>query len=264
MNRPIVGLLALALPALLQAQRRCVDPLAGASRHVTPLVASVATPAAGDHDRDRYVDALLGAFARGYFDPGAAEVASTSAFVVAGAVEDTSLRDPVHATIDLAIDRGGHPFDARLVASSGKPALDTALLRAATAAGGPAGYGKVPRKLHGDTLHFILRIDDRGAAAEAQPIGALSIPYLEADTPPRIVSMPPARAPRGHHGKRVVLAGTVGADGRVRAGTIRVVSSEDSVLTPIARASFAGTRFRAGTRHGCPAEATIRQVFPFP
>lgn len=257
-------LFTLLLPVTAQAQQRCTDPLAGASRHVTPLTLAVTTPAAGDRDRGRYVDSLISAFGRGYFDPGAAQQEGSSGFVVAGTVVDTALRDPVHATLELTLRRDGHPLGATLITRSGKPALDTALLRAATAAGGPAGYGKVPRKLQGDTLRFILQVDDRGAPVDARPFGALSVPYLEAEVPPRIVMMPPARAPRGHRGKRVVLAGTVGANGRVLAPTIRVISTEDSVLTPIARASFAGTKFRPGTRHGCPAEATIRQVFPFP
>lgn len=256
--------LLLAAPAPLLAQARCTDPLDGASRHLTPLSLSVTAPAAGERDRDRYVDSLISAFGRGYFDPGAAEGGSTGGFVVTGTVVDTSLRDPIHATLELALRRDGHALGAAMITSSGKPALDTALLRAATAAGGPAGYGKVPRKLRGDTLRFVLQVDDRDAPAGARSFGALSVPYLEADVPPRIRVMPPARAPRGHHGKRVVLAGTVGANGRVQAPTIRVVSSEDSVLTPIARTAFSHTLFRPGTKHGCPAEATIRQVFPFP
>jgi hypothetical protein len=264
MPRRVVSLLAFALPTILHAQQRCTDPLAGASWRLTPLTVAVTTPGAGDRDRDRYVESVLSAFGRGYFDPGAAQITSTSGMVVAGTVADPGIRDPIHATLDLAIDRNGRALDARMVARSGKPALDTALMRAATAAGGPTGYGKVPRKLRGDTLHFLLQVDDRGAPSDARAFGALSSPYLQADVAPVIRRMPPARAPAGHHRKRVVLAGTVGADGRVVAPTIRVVSSEDSVLTPIARASFEHTLFRPGTKHGCPAEATIRQVFPFP
>lgn len=254
----------LATPPSLRAQQRCTDPLAGASHHITPLTLAVTAPAAGDRDRDRYADSLISAFGRGYFDPGAAPQAANAGFVVAGAVVDTALRDPIHATLELSLRRDGQPLGATIITGSGKPALDTALLRAATAAGGPAGYGKVPRKLRGDTLRFTLQVDDRGAPPEARSFGALSVPFLEADVPPRILMMPPARAPRGHRGKRVVLAGTVGTNGRILAPTVRVISSEDSVLTPIARASFLRTTFRPGTKHGCPAEATIRQLFPFP
>lgn len=264
MTSRLLPLFILAFPPAVHAQQRCTDPLDGASRHITPLTVTVTAPAAGERDRDRYVDSVISAFGRGYFDPGASQLAATSSFVVAGNVVDTSLRDPVHATLELAIGRNGQPIAARVISASGKPALDTALLRAATAAGGEKGYGKVPRKLPGDTLRFVLQVDDRGAPTGARPFGSLSVPYLEAQVPPRIRTMPPARAPRGHHGKRVVLAGTVGSNGRVLAPTIRVISSDDTVLTPIARASFAHTLFSPGTRHGCPAEATIRQVFPFP
>jgi len=181
-----------------------------------------------------------------------------------GFVPPDELRVPVHAILEVGIDRNGHALGAVLLRSSGDPALDAALLQAARIVGGQAGLGKMPRKLRGDTVRFTIAIDDRDVPPGAVPLGALSSAYLEADTPPRIVSMPPARAPRGHHGKRVVLAGTVASNGRVVAPSIRVVSSNDPVLTPIARASFAGTLFRPGTKHGCRAEATIRQVFPFP
>ena len=264
MTRRSLLCFVLAIPTILHAQQRCTDPLAGASRHITPLTLVVTSPAAGERDRDRYVDSIISAFGRGYFDPGTPQEEATNGSMVMGTVVDTALRDPIHATLELTLRRDGHPLGAAMITRSGKPALDTALLRAATAAGGPAGYGKVPRKLRGDTLRFVLQVDDRGAPAGARSFGSLSVPYLEADRPPRILMMPPARAPRGHHGKKVVLVGTVGANGRMQAPTIRVISSEDSVLTPIARASFAATRFRPGTRHGCPAEATIRQVFPFP
>ena len=254
---PLLALLL--LPAAARAQGRCVDSLAGASWRATPLLASVTSPAAGDRDRDRYVAALLDALPRGFIDPGADEM-PTGAMTQ---VPPPELRTPVHATLELAVDRSGHAVDGRVVKSSGNPALDIAMLQAVRIVGGPAGLGKMPRKLRGDTVRFTIQVDDRDAPAGAVGFGSLSSSYLQAEVPPRIRSMPPARAPRGHHGKRVVLAGTVGADGRVIAPTIRVVSSNDSLLTPIARASFEHTLFRPGTRHGCPGEATIRQVFDF-
>lgn len=243
-----------------QAPHRCVDSLAGALWRQTPLMASVTDPSPGDRDRDRYVAGLLQALPRGYVDPGA----DNKPAMAVGYVQPADLRTPVHATLVIALDRNGHVLDVQMTHPTGKPALDAALRQAALLAGGSAGLGKMPRKLRGDTVRFTIAIDDRDAPAGAVAFGALSSAYLEADTPPRIVSMPPARAPRGHRGKRVVLAGTVGADGHVQAPTVRVVSSTDSILTAVARSSFERTLFRPGTKHGCPAEATIRQVFPFP
>ena len=259
MKRPHF-LFFILLPAVAQAQGRCVDPLAGANWRATPLLASVTSPAAGDRDRDRFVAAILNALPLGFIDPGADEKPAGAL----AQVPPPELRAPVHATLELDVDRNGHAVDGRVVKSSGNPALDIAMLQAVRIVGGPAGLGKMPRKLRGDTVRFTIQVDDRDAPAGAVGFGSVSSSYLQAEVAPRIRSMPPARAPRGHHGKRVVLAGTVGSDGRVIAPTIRVISSNDSVLTPIARASFERALFRPGTKHGCPAEATIRQVFPFP
>jgi hypothetical protein len=76
--------------------------------------------------------------------------------------------------------------------------------------------------------------------------------------------MPTAHAPRGRRGREVTFAATVNSAGRIVPGSIRLVSTTDSSLIPIARASFERSTYTPGTRHGCPAEAYIRQRFPFP
>lgn len=254
-------LLCLVLtPAAVHAQRGCADSLAGAKWRQVPLVASITAPAPGQRDRDRYVAAILQALPQGYLDPGADAMPTGTM----GIVQPLDQRAPIHATIALSLDRNGHPIDARVTHPSGDPALDIALLQAVRIVGGPAGLGKVPRKLRGDTVRFTIAIDDRDAPPGAEALGALSSSYLVADTPPRIRSMPPARAPRGHRGKQVVMSGTVGPSGTLIPGTIQVVSTTDPALVPIARSSFERALFRPGTKHGCPAEATIRQVFRFP
>lgn len=263
MKLPLLPCLIL-VPVVAQGQQRCVNPLAGAHWRQTPLVAHVSTPAAGDRDRDRYVATLLQGMASMYADPATPTVSAGGGMVVMGAIWPEAERPPRHAELEVGVDRRGHAVAARLLSSSGLAALDTALLDAVRAGGSGDGYGKMPRKLRGDTVNFTIVVDDRGAPANAVPLGVLSSPYLIAQRPPVIRSMPPARAPRGHGGKQVVLGGTVGADGHLIPATIRVVSSSDSLLIPIARASFEKALFRPGTHHGCPAEATIRQVFRFP
>ncbi|HET7042860.1 MAG TPA: hypothetical protein VFI13_12620 [Gemmatimonadales bacterium] len=257
MKRLLTALLLL-LPAVARAQRHCVDTLAGASWRRTPLMASVTAPAPGDRDRDRYAAAIVQALPQGYIDPGADAMPAGAM----GIVPPPDQRTPIHASLELALDRHGRVLDGHIITSSGRPDLDLALLQAVKIVGGPNGLGKMPRKLRGDTVRFTIAVDDRDAPRGAGPLGALSSAHLEADHAPVLRSMPRARAPRGHHG-RVVLAGTVDAKGKVVPATIRVVSATDSALVSAARASFARALFRPGTRHDCPAEATIRQVFPF-
>lgn len=251
------------LPTVAQGQQRCVDPLAGARWRQTPLAAHVSAPAAGERDRDRYVASLLQGMAAMYADPATPTAATNGGMTVMGAIWPEQERPPRHAELEVGVDRRGHAVAARLRSSSGLPALDTALLDAVRAGGSGAGYGKMPRKLRGDTVTFTIMVEDRDAPADAVSLGVFSSPYLIAQRPPVIRSMPPARAPNGHRGKQVVLGGTVGTDGRLVPATIRLVSTTDSTLVPIARASFARAVFRPGTLHGCPAEATIRQVFNF-
>lgn len=246
------------VPSLAQAQARCTDSLAGARWRATPLSATVTEPAAGEKDRDRYVRELLGKFAVAYRDP-ADPLKRPGAMSVVAIPEQ---RQAVHGAMEVAVDRNGRVIEARITTSSGDRRLDSAWVTAALGADQGRGFGRLPRKLRGDTVRFALTVADRGLPEGATHVGTVSRSFLDADVAPRIRTMPTARAPRGHRGE-VVLAGTVGSNGRLMPGSIRVVSATDSALIPPARRSFEGTIYRPGTYHGCPAEATIRQVFPF-
>ena len=172
-------------------------------------------------------------------------------------------RTAVRGTVDLRLDRDGRVLDVRMATTTGAAILDSAILTAARSAERGRGYGKVPRKFRGDTLRFTIQVGDRDLPAGAASLGTLSSSYLEADVPPRILVMPPARAPRGRRGREVTLAATVTKTGTIVPASIRVVSTNDSTLIPIARASLERTTYRPGTRNGCPAESYIRQKFPF-
>ena len=253
-------LAVLAIPTLLQAQGRCTDTLAGASWRQTPLTATVTLPAAGERDRDRYVAGLLRQMAQSYRDPGAA-LMPDGAMAIMTPVE---LREPITATLELGIARGGRVVEVRLSRGSGIGSLDSASVRAARDADRGRGFGRVPRKLKGDTVRFTVAIADGDPSAIAARLGALSSAYRIATVPPRLRSMPPARAPHGRRVREVVLAGTVSPAGRVRARSIRLVSATDSALVPVARRSFERAIYRPGTLNGCPAESYIRQTFRFP
>ncbi|MEO6066615.1 MAG: hypothetical protein ABJB33_06305 [Gemmatimonadota bacterium] len=250
----------LVIPTLLQAQARCTDTLAGASWRQTPLMATVTLPAAGERDRDRYVAELLHRMAQSYRDPGAALMPDGAMAMVT----PVQLRDPIAATLELGLVRGGRVVEARLSRSSGLGSLDSAFVRAARDADRGRGFGRVPRKLKGDTVRFTIAIADGDASAIAARLGALSSAYRSANVPPRLRSMPPARAPHGRRVREVVLAGTVSPAGRMRARSIRLVSATDSALVPVARRSFERAIYQPGTLNGCPAESYIRQTFRFP
>ena len=62
----------------------------------------------------------------------------------------------------------------------------------------------------------------------------------------------------------MTFAATVNSSGRIVPASIRLVSTNEPSLVPIARASFERSVYTPGTKHGCPAESYIRQRFPFP
>ena len=255
--------LLLLLPAVLQAQARsrCSDPLADARWRSTPLVTMVSSPTPGERDVDRYTAAMLPLLAQGFRDPAGASMPPTAMVVVPPEEE----RQPVQATITIDFDRSGKVLGTLLAHPSGDPKLDSALVLAARNAGAGRGFGRVPKKFKGDTLHVTVAISDRfPASPRVVPLGSTSTPYLVADVAPRLRSMPTAHAPRGRHGREVTFAATVNSAGRIVPGSIRLVSTNDSSLVPIARASFERSVYTPGTKHGCPAEAYIRQRFPFP
>jgi hypothetical protein len=218
-------------------------------------------PAAGDRGVDRYVAGILPLLAQHYRDP-SADLQREGAMI---SVPAEGERAPISAEAVVTFDRKGTLLNARLTRGSGIRAVDSALLRAARAAGSGRGFGKAPRKFRGDTLSLTLAISDRHSpAAHTAPLGSYSTSYLVADVPPRIRTMPPARAPRGRRGRQVMLAATVNAAGRVVPGSIRVVQTNDSSLIAVATHSLEQSVYRPGTKHGCPAESYIRQNFPFP
>ena len=181
------------------------------------------------------------------------------------AVPPIHARPEIRGTMTITLDRNGKVLRAEVTQGSGVRSLDSAFVRAVREAGTGRGFGKAPRKFRGDTLSVTIGISDRAPAApRTEPLGSYSTSYLVADVPPRIRSMPPARAPRGRRGREVTLAATVSAAGRVVPGTIRVVSTNDSSLIAVARSSLERSVYRPGTRNGCPAESNIRQRFPFP
>jgi len=257
-----VLLLPLLLPASLQAQARsrCTDSLADAHWRQSPLTAGVIAPPSGDRDQERYAVRVLGALPTGFIDPGADRMPTTAVGVVPSLAE----REPIHATLVLDLDRNGRHLAARLSRSSGNRELDAAILQSGLIIGGITGLGKVPRKLRGDTIRFTIQIDDRDPPPHTIPYGTLSSAYLVADVAPRLKSMPTAHAPRGRRGREVTFAATVNSSGRIVPASIRLVSTNDPSLVPIARASFERAVYTPGTRHGCPAESYIRQRFPFP
>jgi hypothetical protein len=248
------------IPAALQAQRRCADTLSGASWRQTPLVTQLEPT--GERDRDRYVDALLRRMAEGYRDPHADLVGGMAM------IPPVEQRDPVTATVRVMLDRRGEVVGVDLTRRTGKRLLDSAIVQAARSPTGRRGYGRIPRRVVGDTVTFDISITDRAAAgSRSVPLGSYSTSYLAAETMPRLVSMPPARAPRpGRRGvaREVVLAGTVGPAGRMIPSSIRVVRATDSTLVPIARRSLERARYTPGTLNGCPAESYINQTFRFP
>ncbi len=255
------SLLTLLLPAALQAQVRCIDPLADARWRSTPLMAMTSAPVPGERDVDRYLAGIVPLLAQSFRDPAAAVMPSGAMVVVPAAGE----RDPVQATLTISFDRSGKLLGAALSRPSGDAKLDSAFVLAARNAGAGRGFGRVPRKLRGDTLRVTIAISDRfPSSPQILSIGSRSTPYLVADVPPRLRSMPPAHAPRGRRGREVTLAATVNSAGRIVPATVRLVSTNDSSLVPIARASFVRSVYTPGTRHGCPAESYIRQRFPFP
>lgn len=253
--------LLLLTPSLLHAQSRCTDSLAGANWRSTPLRVLVVSPARGERDIDRYVDRALPLLAEHYRDP-STDLRREGAMV---SVPAEAERTPIGAEAVVTFDRNGRLLAARLTRGSRIAAVDSALLRAMREAGSGRGFGKAPRKFRGDTLSLTLAISDRHpASAHTAPLGSYSTSYLVADVPPRIRTMPPARAPRGRRGRQVVLAATVNAAGRVVPGSIRVVQTNDSSLIAVATRSLERSVYRPGTKNGCPAESYIRQNFPFP
>lgn len=248
------------LPTLLHAQTRCVDSLAGASWRSTPLMATVTAPPPGQRDADRYLAGMLPRLAQSFRDPNAADIQSG----VMGTIQPVDVRPEIAGTMSITLDRDGRVLGARMTASTGVARLDSGIVRAALRVGDGRGFGKAPRKLRGDTLTITLAVSDRAPAGpRTAPLGSYSTSYLVANVPPRIRQMPPARAPRGRRGREVTLAATVNSVGRVVPGSIRVVSTTDSTLVPIARRSLERSTYRPGTRNGCPAESYIRQRFPF-
>jgi hypothetical protein len=246
----------------LHAQARCTDPLADAHWRSTPLSAMVTAPAPGERDVDRYATGIVPLLAQSFRDPAAATMPSTGALGVIASLEE---RAPVRATLALTFDRNGKVLAATLPHPTGAAKLDSAIVLAARGAGGGRGFGKVPRKFRGDTLHVTIEISDRFAESSMiAPLGSTSTPYLVADVAPRLKTMPAAHAPRGRRGREVTLAATVNSTGRIVPGSVRLVSTNDSSLVPIARASFERSTYTPGTKHGCPAESYIRQRFPFP
>jgi len=252
------------LPAAAQAQKarstsRCADTLAGAHWRLTPLSATVTDPAPGERDRDRYVTALLQKLGSAYRDPHATLLPAQGGAIVTPLEQ----RAAIESTLELVVDKNGKVRSARIAETSGSAALDTALVTAVRSADQGRGYGRPPRKLGRDSVRFTLRVADRDLPADALSIGGVASSYLVADVPPRIRLMPPARASQRARGKEVVLAGTVDAHGRMIRSTIRVVSTTDSTLIPIARRSMEQTTFYPGTYRGCPAESPIRFPFKF-
>lgn len=257
-------LLLIFVPGVLHAQRRCVDSLGGANWRSTPLRTVVTCPAPGERDADRYADRILPLLAQRFHDP--TERLQASARMISVAPE--SERAPVAATLRLRLDRKGRLLSTTLLQRSGNAALDSSIVAAARQAAGERGFGKAPRKFRGDTLEVVIAISDRHPAGpRVAPLGNVSSSYLVADVPPRIRSMPAARAPRGYRpirgGRPVLLAATISSKGRVVPGSIRVLSAADTALVPIARRSLERAVYRPGTRNGCPAESYIRQNFPF-
>lgn len=257
------SLLVLLLPATLQAQARssCTDPLADARWRSTPLVTMISSPTPGERDVDRYAAGMLPLLAQGFRDPAAGSMPATAMVVVPSESE----RTPIQATITIDFDRSGKVLGARLSHPSGDAKLDSAFVLATRSAGGGRGFGRVPRKFKGDTLHVTVAISDRfPPSPRVVPLGSVSTPYLVADVAPRLRSMPTAHAPRGRRGREVTFAATVNSAGRIVPASIRLVSTNDSSLVAIARASFERSVYTPGTKHGCPAESYIRQRFPFP
>lgn len=253
-------LLLLLFPATLSAQGRCIDSLGGANWRAIPLRSAVVAPVPGERDIDRYTAGILPLVAAEYHDPTERLQASARMITVPSEAE----RRAITAAVQVTFGRDGKLLGAALSQSSGIAMVDSAIMEAVRAAGSRKGFGRVPRKFRGDTLAVTLAVSDRHpASTRSEPLGNFSTSYLVADVPPRIRSMPPARAARNKRGNKVVLAATVNAAGRVVPGTIRVISTTDSTLVPIARRSFEQTTFRPGTKNGCPAEADIRLNFPF-
>jgi hypothetical protein len=256
------SLATLLLPVALQGQARCTDPLADAHWRSTPLSAMISAPAQGERDVDRYVAGIVPLLAQSFRDPAAAAMPAAGALGVVAALEE---RTPIRATLAITFDRNGKVLGAALSLPTGDAKLDSALTLAARGAGGGRGFGKVPRKFKGDTLHVTIEISDRFPGSPmVSALGTTSVPYLVADVAPRLKSMPTAHAPRGRRGREVTLAATVNSAGRIVLSTVRLVSTNDPSLVPIARASFERSTYTPGTRHGCPAESYIRQRFPFP
>jgi hypothetical protein len=253
-------LLLTLVPAALHAQRRCADTLSGASWRQTPLVTQL--DPTGERERDRYVDALLRRMAEGYRDPHADLVGGMAM------IPPVEQRDAITATLRVTLDRRGEVLGVALTRGTGKRILDSALVRAARSPTGRQGYGRLPRRVAGDSVTFEVSITDRPATgSRSVPLGSYSTSYLAAETMPRLISMPAAQAPRrGRRGppREVVLAGTVGPAGRMIPSSIRVVRATDSTLVPIARRSLERARYAPGTLNGCPAESYINQTFRFP
>ena len=221
----------------------------------------VTAPVRGERDVDRYVAGIVPLMAQSFRDPVSATMPATAMVVVPTVAE----RESIQAIVALSFDRNGKVLAVSLAHPSGNAKLDSALVLAARGAGGGKGFGRVPRKFKGDTLRATVEVSDRfPASPTVAPLGSTSTPYLVADVAPRLRSMPAAHAPRGRRGREVTLAATVNSAGRIVPGTIRLVSTNDSSLVPIARASFERSTFTPGTNHGCPAEAYIRQRLPFP
>jgi hypothetical protein len=222
----------------------------------------VTTPVHGERDVDRYVARIVPLLAQSFRDPAAAAMPSTGAL---GVIASLDQRAPVRATLAITFDRNGRVLAATLPHPSGDVKLDSAIVLAVRGAGAGRGFGKVPRKFKGDTLHATIEVSDRFPESPMiASLGSTSTPFLVADVAPRLKTMPAARAPRGRRGREVTLAATINSAGRIVPGTVRLVSTNDSSLVPIARASFERSTYTPGTRHGCPAEAYIRQRFPFP
>jgi hypothetical protein len=255
------ALASLSIASGLHAQARCVDPLAGASWRSTPLTARIESPAPGERAVDRYVTGFLPLLGQSFHDPNAGSMRDGAMVTVPPAEGRAEIR----ATMTVTLDRNGRVLSAQLSAGTGIAKLDSALVQGVRGAGNGRGFGKAPRQFRGDTLSVTIGIFDRAPAApRTAALGSYSTSYLVADVPPRIRTMPPARAPRGRRGREVTLAATVSAEGRVVPGTIRVVSTNDSSLIAVARNSLERSVYRPGTKNGCPAESNIRQRFPFP
>ena len=257
-------LVLLLAPGALRAQASCADTLAGATWYATPISAVIADSLPlNARDGDRFRQSVIGGLAAAWRDPAAA--LRPGGGMAQMLPEDQ--RPPLQAELELVIAKNGRVRAARLRRPSGHAALDSTLLAAARNAGGGRGIGRLPRQLR-DSVRLRLLVADRAIAGVPMmlAIGDLQQAMQNAETPPTLRSMPPARARRAGRVREVVLAGVVTRQGRMDPASVRVVTvaARDSALVPIARRSLLRARYRPGTLRGCPASSYVRQTFRFP